>query len=187
MSSPVPAVADAEIAAAVFAEHLARVERGEQAREHGWVFTRLGALHAVATVTGVRPNGVRDVYNVKLGAEFYDLWPPTTAFVCPSDGTDGVGWKTAGAGSRWLPDVQGLDWFAIHPAYQYQAVVEGAQPRTDQLVCCSMTFEYYITGHSPTDGQKWQQGRHTLGATLNRIQDALTSGNYRGPSGALDS
>jgi hypothetical protein len=55
------------------------------------------------------------------------------------------------------------------------------------LVCCSMTFEYYISGHNPASGQQWQQGRHTLGATLTRIQDALTSPNYQRPSGAHDS
>jgi hypothetical protein len=49
-----------------------------------------------------------------------------------------------------------------------------------------MVFEYYITGHTPTDGQRWQKGRHTLAATLNRISTALISPNYRGPSGDLD-
>jgi hypothetical protein len=49
-----------------------------------------------------------------------------------------------------------------------------------------MTYEYYISGHSPAPGQRWQQGRHTLGATLTRVQDALTSAQYQGPAGVVD-
>jgi len=190
MPSEVPAVADSEIAAAVFADHLARVEAGEQARASGWTFTRLDPLHVVATVTAVRPSGERDTYYVKLGAEYYDTYPPTTSFVCPPRGGDRPaqeGWIEASPGSRWLPAVASLPWFAIHPAYSFPSGVANVRdgvPR--QLVCCSMTFEYYISSHNPTPGQRWQQGRHRLGATLNRVQDALTSDQYQGPAGAVD-
>ena len=79
----VPAPADPEIAAAVFADHVARVSGGAQARERGWVFTWLDAMHVVVAVTGTRPDGQRDGYYLKLGAEYYDRYPPTTSFVCP--------------------------------------------------------------------------------------------------------
>lgn len=192
MPSDVPAIADVEIAAAVFAEHLSRVEAGEQARSHGWTFTQLDPLHVVVALRGKRPSGENDEYHVKLGAEYYDLYPPTTSFVCPPRPAAGdqparEGWAEAPPGSRWLPAVSSLEWFAIHPAYSFPAGVANARdglPR--QLVCCSMTFEYYISSHQPTSGQRWQQGRHTLGATLTRIQDALTSGQHQGPAGALD-
>ncbi len=192
MPSEVPAAADSEIAAAVFADHLARVEAGEQAQANGWTFTLLDPLHVVVTVMGVRPSGGRDAYHIKLGAEYYDAYPPTTTFVCPPRPAAGDrpardGWIEAPPGGRWLPAVDALPWFAIHPAYSFPAGVANARdgvPR--QLVCCSMTFEYYISSHNPTSGQRWQQGRHTLGATLNRIQDALTSSNYQGPAGAVD-
>jgi hypothetical protein len=193
VSSEVPAVADAEIAAAVFADHLARVEAGEQARVNGWTFTWLGPLHVVVTITGVRPSGQRDTYHVKLGGEYYDAYPPTTSFVCPprpalGDRPAREGWIEAPPGGRWLPAVQSMEWFAIHPAHSFPSGVANARdgvPR--QLVCCSMTFEYYISSHNPNPGQQWRQGRHTLGATLTRIQDALTSPNYQGPAGAVDS
>jgi hypothetical protein len=187
MTSKVPALADAEIAAAVFADHVARVEKGEQARAHGWTFIRLDPLHVVVTMTAVRPSGQQDTYYVKLGGEYYDTYPPTTSFVCPprpeaGDQPARATWSEAGAGSRWLPVVNGLQWLAIHAVYP--SFADGV-PR--QLVCCSMTFEYYISGHNPTPGQRWQQGRHTLGATLNRLQDALISDQYEGPAGAVDS
>lgn len=192
MPSDVPAVADPEIAAAVFADHLTRVQTGEQARSNGWAFTRLDPLHVVVTVSGKRQSGERDEYRVKLGAEYYDVYPPTTSFVCPPRPATGnqparEGWTEAPPGSRWLPAVAPLEWFAIHPAYSFPGGVANARdgvPR--QLVCCSMTFEYYISSHQPNAGQRWQQGRHTLGATLTRIQDALTSEQYQGPAGAVD-
>jgi len=183
----VPALADPEIAAAVFADHVARVSGGAQARDRAWAFTWLDAMHVVATVTGTRPDGQHDAYYVKLGAEYYDMYPPTTSFVCPPRPATGSqpgrdGWPEAPAGSRWLPNVQGLPWLAIHSGY-----ANFADGEARQLVCCSMTYEYYITGHGPTAGQRWQQGRHTVAATLNRIHDAINCPNYQGPAGANDS
>jgi hypothetical protein len=194
VTSTVPALADEEVAGTVFAAHVSRVRVSAQAREHGWCFTNLDALHVVVSMTAVRPGDERDLYHVKLGAEFYDRYPPTTSFVSPprpaSDTTPARGgWTEAVDESRWLPVVNALPWFAIHPTFGYPAnVIADADylvPR--QLVCCSMTFEYYISSHTPTPGQQWQQGRHTLAATLTRIQDALTSPNYQRPSGAVDS
>jgi hypothetical protein len=190
-----PALADREVAAAVFAAHVSRVRVSEQARDHGWQFIELDQLHVVVTLSAVRSGGEQDIYHVKLGAEFYDSHPPTTSFVSPPrpdtpDEPARHGWAEAAAtGSRWLPVVNSLPWFAIHPEYGYPPeVIANAGYRVPrQLVCCSMTLEYYISSHSPTDGQRWQQGRHNLGATLARIQDALTSPHYQGPSGAHDS
>jgi hypothetical protein len=186
VNSGLPAVADAEIAAAVFADHVARVGASAQARDYGWVFTWLDPLHVVVPVTAVRRSGEQDGFYVKLGGAYYDEHPPTTSFVCPPRAAIGDrpardGWVEAPASSRWLPVVNGLEWLAIHADYPHFA--DGI---SRQLVCCSMTFEYYITNHTPTAAQRWQQGRHTLGATLNRIQDALTCPHYEGPAGAAD-
>jgi hypothetical protein len=64
--------------------------------------------------------------------------------------------KTAGteapADSRWLPVVNWLEWLAIHAVYS-----NFPDGLARQLVCCSMTYEYYISGHNPTPGQRWQQ------------------------------
>lgn len=187
MTFPAPDPADPEIAAAVFADHLGRVRPGAQARDHGWTFTTVDRLRTVVTMTASRADGTVDRYHVMLGAQFYDLHPPTVMFVNPVPGADS--WREAAPTSRWLPVVGGLNWFAVHPTYQYpplQIATElYAPPR--QLVCCSMILEYYISNHNPTGGQRWQQGRHTLGATLARIQEALTLPYYQGPAGADDS
>ncbi|WP_306191413.1 hypothetical protein [Streptomyces sp. MK5] len=179
MSSPSPA--DPQIAAAVFADHVERARAGELARQHGWAFTRLGPLHVVVEVTPGRA-AAGERFWVKLGAEYYDLYPPTTVFVSPPNPAQDISapqaWSPAAPGSRWLPAVDPLPWFAIHGAY-------GFPDGPGQLVCCSMTFGYYVTGHSPTAGQRWRQGHHTLVATLSRIQDALDGPNYRGPSDAV--
>jgi hypothetical protein len=187
VTSDVPHVADPEIAAVVFADHLGRVQAGPQARDHGWTFTVVDPLHAVVGLTATRPDGSTDPYHAALGAEFYDLHPPTVKFVVPEPGS--TGWPEAGATSRWLPALAGLDWFHVHGTYGYSEPPPEhcAYRRPRQLVCCSMTLEYYISGHAPTDGQRWRQGRHTLGGTLARIQEALLSPQYQGPAGADDS
>jgi len=180
VTSPTPAPVDPEIAAAVFGDHVARAEASDLARDHRWVFTRLDPLHVVVRVQPADPTADGSHYFVKLGAEYYDQYPPTTAFVCPpQECGDRAPWSPAPPKSRWLPVVEALQWFAIHEAYQYNGGGSG------QLVCCSMTFEYYITGHAPASGQRWQQGRHTLVATLTRIQEALDRATYKGSAGAL--
>ena len=175
MSSPSPA--DPQITAAVFADHVKRAQAGELARHHGWTFTWLDPLHVVVEIGPGRAADGGDRFHVKVGAEYYDLHPPTAVFVCPPGAAPDASapvWSTAPPGSRWLPVLEPLPWFAIHGAYPF---ADGP----GQLVCCSMTFDYYVTGHSPTAGQQWRQGHHTLVATLSRIQDALDSPNYRGP------
>ena len=186
MSSQVPPAANPQIAAALFAAHVEQVVGGEQAAAHGWTFTQLDALHVAVALTAKGQSTRRDVYYVKLGGEYYNLYPPTTSFVCPPSGGREP-WIPAPPGSRWLPAVAAMDWFAIHTGYSFPNGVAGAPDNVQrQLVCCSMTFEYYISSHTPTSGQQWRPGRHTLGATLNRIQDALDSSSYQGPAGALD-
>lgn len=185
-TAAIPAPADPEIAAEVFADHVAQVANSAQGRAYGWTFLRIDPRHVVVAVIGVRATGERDTYHVKLGAEHYDRFPPTTSFVCPPrdaslDRPARPGWLEAPLGSRWLPNVSGLAWFAIHS--NFPSFADGV---ARQLVCCSMTFEYYISGHVPTPGQEWRQGRHTLAATLNRIQEALDSSSYQGPAGAVD-
>lgn len=187
MTSAVPDPADPEIAAAVFVDHLSRVRAGPLARDHGWTFTVVDPLRTVVAMSASRADGTADRYHVMLGAQFYDLYPPTVMFVNPVP--DANGWREAAPTSRWLPVVGGLTWFGMHPTYQYPALQVATELYTPprQLVCCSMILEYYISNHNPTSGQRWQQGRHTLGATLARIQEALTPPYYQGPAGANDS
>jgi hypothetical protein len=50
-----------------------------------------------------------------------------------------------------------------------------------------MNFDYYITNHTPTDTQRWRQGRHTRIALLSRLSDALTGDSYLGAAVDLGS
>lgn len=188
MTAIVPALADPEIAAAVFEAHLTAGMRGSLASRYGWSATRLSALSAVVTLTAVTTTGERHPYYVLLGADCYDLYPPQAAFVIPPGDAANASkpaWTPAREQSRWLPTVDPAKLnseLQIHASYTYE--VEGNLQR--QLICSSMSFDYYITNHTPTDTQRWRQGRHTLVALLSRLSDALTGDSYLGPAGDLD-
>jgi hypothetical protein len=98
VTSAAPDPADPEVAAAVFAEHLDRVQLGVQARDHGWMFTTVDPLHSVVEMSASRADGTADPYHLLLGAEFYDLHPPTAMFVNPVPGAEG--WREASPTSR---------------------------------------------------------------------------------------
>ncbi len=188
MTAGVPAPADPEIAAVVFEAHLKAGLNGSLASSYCWSVTRLSPLSAVIHLTAVTTAGERHPYHVLLGADYYDLYPPQAAFVIPPIVVAEVStsaWRQAREGSRWLPTVDPAKLnseLAIHASYAYET--EGNQQR--QLICSSMNFDYYITNHTPTETQKWRQGRHTLVALLSRLSDALTGDSYRGPAGDLD-
>ena len=187
MTTVLPAPADPEIAAAVFDAHLTMGMNGALARRYGWSATRLSSLSAVVNLTAVTTGGEHHPYFLLLGADYYDLYPPQAVFVIPPKQTEAgaASWMPARDRSRWLPTVDPAklnNELQIHASYAYE--VDGNQQR--QLICSSMTFEYYITPHAPTETQKWRQGRHTLVALLSRLSDALTGDSYLGPAGDLD-
>lgn len=91
-------------------------------------------------------------------------------------------WVLPGLTSRWWPKQQNSPGFSfgLHHDYRYP---DGS---TRELVCFSHALDYYISGHNPTDAERWKQGTHTVSATLTRIADVLKAPNYQGPSGDLD-
>ena len=166
-----PTPADPEIAAATFEDHLGALWASGRPEKLGWGLRRLDPLSAVVELPAKRADGTIEPYHVRLGAEYYDAFPPTAAFVDPASLED------AAPGTRWLPSVNGLGWFAIHPVYPFP---DGA---SRQLVCFSFTAQYYMVDHSPPETAVWKQGRHTVAATLNRLAEVLLPPHYRGPSG----
>lgn len=184
----VPPRMDPEVAARVFATHLDKTLASNEARREGWTETRLGPLHSVIQMDGVRVDGTRDPYHALLIGDWYDQYPPQARFVSPpaigTDRSEVANWPEAPPGSPWLPMIisgcMGGS-FAFHPVYNF--VEDGT---TRQLICCSMSFDYYISGHQPTKEQRWTQGRHTVSALLSRLQEALRAPNYQGRSSALD-
>ena len=170
------AKADPEVAAATFAQHLDAYWSTGRPQALGMERIKEGSLHSVIGLTARRASGKTDPYFVLLGAEYYDAHPPTVMFVRPGGADD---WPEAKAGTIWYPTIKFPAWFRLHNSYQ----LEG-QSQTRQLVCFSFTAEYYMTNHNPTDTQRWVQGRHTIAATLNRLQEVLLPPLYQEPSGA---
>ncbi len=178
MTEPQPV--DPEVAAVTFAAHLDDFFKHGRGRGKGWERIDLDPLHIVVRVPAVRADGTRDHYFILLGAEYYDVWPPTVAFVQPV--TDG-GWEPAADGTRWWPRQNNSPGFAfgLHPAYTYPG------GRVGQLLCFSHTLEYYLSNHTPGDAERWRQGTHRVSATLSRIAQVLHGPNYVEPSGDPDS
>jgi hypothetical protein len=168
----VPARVDPEVAAATFAEHLDTYWRSGRPDELGITRRTVDALHELIGFTAVRPDGARDPYFVILGAEFYDMWPTTVAFVDPAE------LKPAPAGSQWWPRLrQNPPWLGLHNTYQFRADGGSAQ-----MVCFSFTAEYYRSEHTATADIVWRQGYHTVAATIAHIAEFLQQPYYEAPS-----
>lgn len=166
-----PALADPQIAVATFASHLDSLWATGHPAQAGWERTVLTPMCTIVSLPGVRPDGARDSYFIKLGAEYYDAAPPTATFVDPAS------WSDATEPSRWYPLIENKPgWFGLHNAYKF---LDGT---TRQLICCSIVAQYYMTDHSPTETQRWRQGQHTVAATLYRLAEVLGPRYYRKPT-----
>ena len=166
-----PTPADPEIAAATFEDDLTALWASGRPEKLGWGLRRPDSLDAVVELPATRADGTVEHYHVKLGAQYYDAFPPTAAFVDPER------LEEAAHGTRWLPSINNPPWFAIHPAYLFP---DGT---SRQLVCFSFTAQYYMVSHMPPETAVWTQGRHTVAATINRLAEVLGSPYYQGPSG----
>jgi hypothetical protein len=171
-----PVKVDEEVAAEKFNKDLEWL-CGDRAAQLGLRLIKQERMHAVIRIPGVRVDGHEDDYYVRLGADYYDKWPPTTAFVKPE------AWDLAAQGTRWIPSIQcqGINWFGLHVPYNVQH--QGATINLPQLICFTFTAEYYMVPHSPPENSIWRQGYHTLAATLYRLAEVLRQPHYRGPSG----
>jgi hypothetical protein len=164
------ALADPEIAGATFKAHLDGLWSTGRPDRSGWVRNDVDLLHTVVTLPAKRPRGETDAYYFRLGAEYYDAAPPTVALVQP----DGV--THPPQQSKWFPVLESLPgWFGLHAQYPWP----GGSLR--QLVCFTLSAEYYMTDHSPKESEEWKQGRHTVAATLNRLAEVLSPQYYRRP------
>lgn len=187
--SDIPVRSDPEIAAATFADHLDRALASPAGARWGWKLAAATPLEAVVGLTGVRADGRSDQYYLRLRADWYDQWPPHAVFVRPDrDGSSG--WLLPGEQSRWMPRITNFadSSFAFHVSYPFgeEAKRDFPEETRGQLICCSMSFGYYISGHGPAEGQRWKQGQHTASALLARVQLALLPPHYEGTAGDLD-
>ncbi len=175
-----PELIDPEVAAATFDTHLRDFFTSGRGRGEGWCRIDLDDLHTVVQLPAVRENGTVDCYFVRLGAEYYDVWPPTVAVVRKTQTGE---WVEAAEGTRWWPNQRNAPGFSfgLHPRYAYP------DQSIRQLVCFSHSFDYYLSSHTANDPERWRHGTHTVSATLSRIAQALHAPNYIGPSGDRDS
>jgi hypothetical protein len=173
-----PALADPEVAAMLFKEHLDDLWSGGRPEKLGWRRTPVDALHEVVVLPAKRPDGTIDDYDILLGAEYYDRWPPTVAFVDPDTLAE------ARLGGRWFPELQVRpDWFALHDGFAFPAeyALNGSTAR--QLVCFTGTAQYYMVDHQPPETTIWTPGRHTVSMVLMRLHEVLKQPFYLKPSG----
>ena len=173
---PFPVKVDEEVAAEKFVQHLEWL-RGDRAPQLGLQLIKQELMYAIVRIPGVRADGKKDDYYLRLGADFYDKWPPTAFFVKPDS------WDIATPATRWLPNIQcqGINWFRLHAPYSISH--NGRNIVLTQLLCFTFTAEYYMVPHSPSEDSVWRQGYHTLAATLSRLAEVLQHPHYLGPSG----
>lgn len=166
-----PVLVDPEIASITFESHLNQMWDTGRPAAKGWERRTLDPMTTIVRMPARRACDTVDHYHVKLGAQYYDSAPPTVEFVEPDT------WTTAAHGSKWFPVIEPKPpWFGLHHSYTYR---DGTQR---QLVCFSFNANYYMTKHSPKETELWQQGRHTVSATLSRLAEVLSPPWYRGPS-----
>jgi hypothetical protein len=146
---------------------LPKVLRGLTLEQVGW--RRVGDLMLVVPMWGERPNTSPDFYLLRLEFSCYPEWPPSAQFVNPITGA-----YDPSTDRRWLPNIEGNQRIAVHPTYNYEG-------RTLQLICSSMTLEFYQIRHGiNTEAQVWTD-QHRFSATLSEIDAGLKeSGGYRG-------
>lgn len=115
-----------------------------------------------------------DDYHLKLDMSYYRIHPPGVTYINPITKI-----FDPSKDLRWLPikgqALPGVD-IGYHPSY---ALTDGTQR---QLVCNSMTLEYYLSNHNPTPDQIWDSTKHTFAATLTTLQLWLRKPYYGGRS-----
>jgi len=165
---------DPEVAARAFASDLERTWASGRPQSLGWVRTKINELTEIVRMAGRTHDGCIDPYYVRLHAAHYGPHPAKVNFVEPQ------AWTTARDGSRWFPRLENVPaWFHLHNTYGYP---DGSQ---EQLICFSFNLDYYTSNHTPQPTEIWQQGRHTVAATLYRLHTILGPAHYRGPAAPL--
>lgn len=138
------------------------VLRGRILEEAGW--KRPDPLTLLIPLVGVREDRTEDDYLLRLHFGYYPDWPPSARFVNPETGTyrypDDV---------RWLPRIEGANEIAVHANYDNRL----------QLICASVTLEFYQVRHGVADRLVWDPKVQNFAATLAAIRRGLGPPFYR--------
>ena len=144
--------------------------KGRTFEEAGW--RRLDDLSLLVPMAGLR-EGVIDKYYLRLGFAYYDDWPPCAQFVNPNTLEYNLD-----VDKCWLPKIEGTEEIRVHDAFDFEG-------RKLQLICCSLTLEFYLVKHGVNEQHVWKPGKHNFAGTLNQIDWALKSEFYKGRQHAL--
>lgn len=143
--------------------HLAVVLRGQSLAEAGW--QRPDPLVLLVPLLGIQADGTEDDYLLRLHFGYYPEWPPSAQFVNPTTKEyhfpDDVG---------FLPRIEGTSEIQVHNAYG----------SIGQLICCSVTLEFYLVSHGAEARHVWDPEHQNFAATLNAIKRGLRPPYYKG-------
>jgi hypothetical protein len=110
-----------------------------------------------------------DLFLLRLQFSYYPEWPPSAQFVNPLTRQFD---KTKDA--IWLPRIEGNSRIQVHADYNNGM---------GQLICSSMTVEFYKVRHSGNESEAWTT-THTFAATINEIEMGLRpDSGYKGRMG----
>lgn len=171
---------DPEIAAATLEAHLDRFWAAGRPDQLGMSRTRIGPLEWIVGLRAQRTTGDFDRYYVRLDGRYYDPYPVEVRFVEPAPDEDEAAWSWPDAppnGPWWPTLAQQPGWFGLHPTYNF-----ADEQVVGQLVCFSFTAGFYRSSHFPQEHERWRQGRHTVAATLTRLQEVLHPPYYAQPA-----
>lgn len=143
------------------------VLRGRTLAEVGW--TQPDPLTLLVPLFGTCADGTHDDYLLRLNFLYYPDWPPSALFVNPKTKSFRHPEDLA-----WLPRVDGKGEISVHAQYD---IPGGGKT---QLICASVTLEFYQVLHDVKECMVWDHQRQNFAATLAAVERALRQPHYHG-------
>jgi hypothetical protein len=147
-----------------FADHLERALKGRTLDDAGWA--QPDDLTLLVPVFGTMSDERKDAYMLRLYFDHYPTWPPSALFVNPLTLQ-----YSAAEDAKWVPNAPGHPEIAFHTNYATSG---------QQLICCSLTLEFYNVNHSVAPNLVWQGDKQTFMATLAAVKRILVPPYYQG-------
>lgn len=138
------------------------------ASKRGWVISVSSPTTVIVTLQALEVSGIREKFIIRLDCEPCPTMPPHTRFVNPQTLEFDPSTDRPHLARLESPACRTHLNYSFNAPYQYRP----------QLVCSSMTYGYYISGHSPTPDQQWNPKRHSIGSTIEIIYRTLNSPKY---------
>lgn len=160
-------VQDIHSGRAAFARDLAHYLDGRSLTQLGW--EQPDDLTLLIPMFGVLATGERDLYLLRLMFDCYPAFPPWAQFINPITRK-----FVPTEDARWMPSTSGPADIGFHLNYNNNQ---------GQLICSSMTAEFYAVNHDVKPEHLWKEGTHTFMSTVAAIRRGLVLGHYLGRQG----